>query len=45
MKLRHNDVLKSGPNQAQIAFFDKVKGISARVLRTLIRGRKVISPK
>ena len=45
MKLRHNDVLKSGPKQAQIVFFDKVKGFSARAPITQIRGWKVISLK
>ena len=44
MKLIHYDVLKSGPNQTQIVFFDKVKGFLARVLRTQIRGRRSESP-
>ena len=45
MKLRHNDVLKSDPKQAQTVFFDKVEGFSARAPRRQIRGPKVISPK
>ena len=45
MKLSHFKVLKSGPNQAQIVFFDKVKGFWARAPRRQIRGKKVISPK
>jgi hypothetical protein len=44
-KLSHFDVLKSGPNQAPLVFFDKVKGFLARAPRSQIRGRKVISPK
>ena len=38
MKLRHNDVLKSDPKQAQTVFFDKVEEFSARAPRRQIRG-------
>jgi hypothetical protein len=45
MKRSHFDLLKSGPNQAPLVFFDKVKGFLAIAPRSQIRGRKVISPK
>ena len=45
MKLSLSDVLKSGPKQATLVFFDKVEGFLARAPRSQIRGRKVISSK
>ena len=45
MKLTHYEVLKSDPKQAQLVFFDKVKGFSTIALQRQFIGRKVISPK